>query len=199
MGRPRSFDTEAVLGAAMQLFWRRGYQAASLDELARLTGVNKPSLYAAFGDKGQLFLQVLERYHTALLAMSQQMLSRDGSAREAIRAWLLGYLPHCSGETGERGCLSINTSFEAAVLSPEVRASVDRFMQATEALLVAACNRGKAQGEFPPDFDGEGVGRVILVAQSGLLALARGRPPEAQTQAAMLRLLDSMLPGPGLS
>jgi TetR/AcrR family transcriptional repressor of nem operon len=195
MARPRSFDTDAVLDAAQDLFWSRGYQAASLDELTRLTGVNKPSLYAAFGDKPQLFRTVLDRYHARLLGLTRHVLAREGSGRQAVRTWLLGYLSFCSGELGARGCLSVNTSLEAAVLDPSVGEAVGDFQRQTEALLREALERAVAQGELPAWFDAAAAARVVLVAQSGLMVLARGRPPAAETLGSMERLLDSLLLG----
>jgi TetR/AcrR family transcriptional repressor of nem operon len=194
MARPRSYDAEAVLDAARDLFWSRGYQAASLDELARITGVNKPSLYAAFGDKAGLFRLVLDRYHVTVLALSERVLNGGGSPRRAIRAWLLGFLSFCSGELGARGCLSLNTNLEASVLSPDVRSSIDQLQKNTEALLRAAFDRGKEAGEFAASFDSVGAARALLVAQSGLMVLARGRPPAAETLASMERLLNSIVP-----
>lgn len=193
MARPRSFNTDAVLDAAQDLFWSRGYQAASLDELTRVTGVNKPSLYAAFGDKPQLFRTVLDRYHARLLGLTRHVLDREGSGRQAVRTWLLGYLSFCSGELGARGCLSVNTSLEAAVLDPEVGEAVGTFQRQTEALLREALERAVAQRELPAWFDAAAAARVVLVAQSGLMVLARGRPPAAETLASMERLLDGVL------
>lgn len=197
MARPREFDPETVLDAARDLFWQRGYQASSLDELARITGVKKPSLYAAFGDKAALFLKVLDRYHSMVLMLSKQILEGAGPAREAVRAWLTGFLPFCSEAMGANGCLSINTHLEAGALTPDVRASIGAFQRETEALLRAALMRGVSQGEFPAGFDCASAARVLLVAQSGLMAMARSEPPAAVTQASMEHLLDVVLPQAG--
>lgn len=197
MARPREFNPETVLDAARDLFWQRGYQATSLDELARITGVKKPSLYAAFGDKAALFLNVLDRYHAMVLMLSKQILEGAGSAREAVRAWLTGFLPFCSDAMGAKGCLSINTHLEAGALTPDVRASISAFQRETEALLRAALVRGVTQGEFPAGFDCAGAARVLLVAQSGLMAMARSEPPAAATLASMEHLLDAIMPSIG--
>ena len=128
--------------------------------------------------------------------MSGRVLNGGGSSRQAIRAWLLGFLSFCSGELGSRGCLSVNTNLEASVLSPDVRASIDQFQKDTEVLLCAAFDRGKASGEFAVNFDSAGVARALLVAQSGLMVLARGRPPAAKTLDSMERLLNALVPEP---
>jgi TetR/AcrR family transcriptional regulator, transcriptional repressor for nem operon len=193
MARPRTFDEEAVLDAVRDLFWARGFQATSLDDVTRATGVNKPSLYAAFGDKAALFALILARYHTAVLQLNKRMLDEPGSAREAVRGWLKGFLPFCSEQAGARGCLSINATLEASVLSPEIAAMVKEFQANLEAQLRATLERGKAEGEFAPSFDAAAAARALLVAQSGLLVLARSQPSAKMTAAAMDSLLSSML------
>jgi TetR/AcrR family transcriptional repressor of nem operon len=105
MARPRTFDPDEALLAARQVFWRKGYQSTSLDEITEATGLTKPSLYAAFGDKASLFLKVLDHYHDQLLARSAQILSEGVNARAAIEGWLTYLLPRCSGEAGRKGCL----------------------------------------------------------------------------------------------
>jgi TetR/AcrR family transcriptional regulator, transcriptional repressor for nem operon len=194
VARPRSFDENAVLEAARDLFWERGYQATSLDDVTRATGVNKPSLYAAFGDKSALFARVLARYHTAILGLNKAMLDQPGTARAAVRTWLTGFLPHCSGMSGARGCLSVNTSLEASVLSPDIAAMVAGFQADLETHLRDTLKRGMDSGELPESLDAAGAARALLVAQSGLLVLARSRPSPDITAAAIERLLSSILP-----
>src|SRR5260370_30542155 len=85
MARPRSFDPDEVLDIERDVFWRKGFQATSLDEITAASGIAKPSLYAAFGNKNALFLKILNRYHEGILARTEGVLSQHSSAREAIR------------------------------------------------------------------------------------------------------------------
>ena len=117
MARPRSFDPDDVLEVAREVFLRKGYQAASLDEITAASGIAKPSLYAAFGDKSALFLRVLDRYHDGILGWAERVLAQPGPARDAIRQWLTGFVPYCSGAKGARGCLSINSATDRAGMS----------------------------------------------------------------------------------
>src|ERR1700733_10081172 len=103
MARPRTFDPNDVLLAARQIFWRKGYQGTSLDDITEETGLTKPSLYAAFGDKASLFLKVLDHYHDQLLTHSERVLSEGSSARAAVEAWLTSLLPVYSGKKGRNG------------------------------------------------------------------------------------------------
>src|SRR5438309_11392407 len=87
-GRPREFDREAALERAMQVFWRHGYEATSVSDLTRAMGINPPSLYAAFGDKEQLYLSAIERYEQGRREVVAQLLDEAPSARQAIERLL---------------------------------------------------------------------------------------------------------------
>jgi TetR/AcrR family transcriptional repressor of nem operon len=193
MGRPRKFDTDAVLAAARSMFWSRGFAGTSLDDLSRATSVSKSSLYAAFGDKSALFDFVLGRYHAGLLERSRHQLLAAGPARAAIRAWLVGFLPFCSEEGGRDGCLSANTSIEVARLDPHVAVQIDEFRAATMALLSAAIRRGIADGDISRSLGPEAAARAILTAQIGLMLVARAQPGAAETLQTMDLILDGVL------
>ncbi len=90
MARPRSFDPDEALDLARDVFWRKGLQGTSLDDITAATGLAKPSLYAAFGDKNALFLKVLDRYHERIVANAERVLKPGPSARDAIERWLTG-------------------------------------------------------------------------------------------------------------
>lgn len=188
MARPRNFEPNDVLDAARELFWARGYEGTSLDDITRATGVNKPSLFAAFGDKAQVFHAVLDRYHDMLLAYARHTLGGEGSARAAVRAWLTGFLPACSGAQGRRGCLSAN----AGIAPPDegVADRVAAYNASLEALLRKALVRGRKAGEFGADFDVRGTARALIAAQIGLMILARQEPSLAETKAAVERALS---------
>lgn len=187
MARPRQFDPEEVLDAARDLFWARGYQATSLDDITAATGVNKPSLFSAFGDKAGLFGAVLERYHTMLLQYAKAMLEKPGSAKEAVRAWLTGYLPACSGARGKRGCLSANAGVMPA--DAAIAKSVGAYNKQLELLIRQALERGREAGEFRRDFDTRGAARALIATQMGLMLMARFEPSANETRAAMDRAL----------
>jgi TetR/AcrR family transcriptional repressor of nem operon len=195
MARPRSFDADAVLGSALEIFWQKGYRATSYDDITRATGINKPSLYAAFGDKPGLFMRVLERYHAMLLMHATAMLGNEGSARAAIETWLLSFLPSCSGAGGGRGCLSVNASLEAAAIDdPAVAKAIKAHNRKIEKLLAAAIRRGVDAGELARAIDPDAAARLLLTTQTGLMVLAHERPSAPTTRATMLhalRVLDS--------
>ncbi len=125
MARPRTFDPDEILDIALEVFWRKGFRGTSLDDITAESGLAKPSLYAAFGDKNALFLKVLDRYHDRIIARAEKLLARGSSARDAISGWLESFLPYCSGSKGTRGCLSINNATEFPADQTDLLASVD--------------------------------------------------------------------------
>ncbi|MBX3504251.1 MAG: TetR/AcrR family transcriptional regulator [Parvibaculum sp.] len=179
-----------MLNAAMQVFWRKGYTATSLDDVTAATGVNKPSLYAAFGDKPSLFRHALMRYHEMLLAYMKASLAKD-PPRDSIRSWFMGFLPSCAGATAT-GCLSVNTTLEAASIDREVISAVEAFDRRQDALLEAAIRRGVMSGDFAKDIDPKSAALHLMAAQKGFLVLARAHPSPARTRRAMEQALSAL-------
>jgi len=147
MARPRSFDPDDVLDVAREVFWRKGFQATSLDEITAASGIGKPSLYAAFGDKDALFLRVLDRYHDGILGWAERTLAQPGSARDAIQQWLMGFIPYCSGEKGQRGCFSIKSASDGSLHQVEVRKSIERYNRRLEELIRARLRADRANSK----------------------------------------------------
>jgi TetR/AcrR family transcriptional regulator, transcriptional repressor for nem operon len=195
MARPRSFDPNAVVGAALQIFWSKGFERTSFDDITRATGVNKPSLYAAFGDKVALFGRALDSYHDMLLAHATMTLDGARTARAAVEAWLMSFLPACSGPAAGRGCLSVNATMpEAASIAPDITRRITAFNRKLEKRLAARIQKGIRDGDVAPEVDAGAAARLLLAAQTGLMVLAvRERRPANVTRATIrqaLRLLD---------
>src|SRR5262245_53912189 len=111
MARPKEFDPDQALRAAMQRFWERGFEATSLQDLTDCTGVQKTSLYATYGDKRELFLKALGQYQADSFERSRQRLEADGSPVAAIRAFMAEVVKSASSDQGcKRGCLFVNTA-----------------------------------------------------------------------------------------
>ena len=190
MARPRSFDTDQALDLARDVFWRKGFQSTSLDDITAATGLAKPSLYAAFGDKNAMFLKVLERYHASIVADAERILNEGASAREAIERWLTGFVPFCSGVKGIRGCLSVNTAADGASDQKEVRNRVERFNRKLEQLLSKRLRADRAQ--FSDAFDPDVAAHTIMAIYLGLMVLAKDAPDAARVRATLnqtMRLL----------
>jgi AcrR family transcriptional regulator len=183
MARPRSFNPDEALDLARDVFWQKGFQGTSLDDITAATGLAKPSLYAAFGDKNALFLKVLDRYHERIIANAERILNEGPSAREAIERWLRGFVPFCSGIRGSRGCLSINTAADGASEQKEVRKRVERFNRKLEELLRNRLRADRAQ--FSDAFDPDSAARTILAIYLGLMVMAKHAPDAARVRATL--------------
>jgi AcrR family transcriptional regulator len=183
MARPRSFDPDEALDLARDVFWRKGFQSTSLDDITSATGLAKPSLYAAFGDKNALFLKVLDRYHQRIVANAERVLKEGPSAREAIGRWLTGFIPFCSGVRGTRGCLSINTAADGASDQKEVRKRVERFNRKLEELLSNRLRADRAQ--FSDAFDADSAAHTIMAIYLGLMVMAKDAPDAARVRATL--------------
>lgn len=137
-GRPRSFDEAEVLEKAREVFWDLGYAQASLDDLAAATGLNRPSLYAAFGDKHALYMRALEQTRAAAVAALTAGLGREGPLREVLDALFARATGlYAAGEAGQRGCFIIGTAVTQAVNDPEARALAHRFIAEVDAAFAA--------------------------------------------------------------
>jgi TetR/AcrR family transcriptional regulator, transcriptional repressor for nem operon len=192
MARPRTFDPDTVLDAALQVFWSKGFHGTSFDDITAVSGLTKPSLYAAFGDKNALFRKALDRYHGFLLKRTKAQLAKGVTAREAIAAWLADYIPLCTGSRGARGCFSINTLTDSALDDAEITGSAVRFYRDLEAMVAARLTQGAS--EFPDDFNAAATARTMIAAYAGLMVLAKDAPSAAETKAVaaqLLRLLDT--------
>jgi AcrR family transcriptional regulator len=191
MARPRSFDPDEALDLARDVFWQKGFQGTSLDDITAATGLNKPSLYAAFGDKNALFLKVLDRYHARLVANAERILKEGPAARDAIERWLTGFVPFCSGIKGSRGCLSVNTAADGAADQKAVRKRIERFNRKLEQLLSDRLRVDRAQ--FSEAFDPDAAAHAIMAIYLGLMVLAKDAPDAARVRATLnqaVRLLD---------
>jgi len=183
MARPRSFNPDEALDLARDVFWRKGFQGTSLDDITAATGLAKPSLYAAFGDKNALFLKVLDRYHERIIANAERVLNDGPSARDAIERWLTGFVPFCSGIRGSRGCLSINTTADGASDQKEVRKKVERFNRKLEELLRNRLRADRTQ--FSDAFDPDSVAHTIMAIYLGLMVMAKDAPDAARVRATL--------------
>jgi TetR/AcrR family transcriptional regulator, copper-responsive repressor len=135
-GRPRAYDPATAFAAVTAAFWEKGYQGASLDDLAAATGMNRPSLYAAFGDKKAMYLEALARIRVQVNAGIDAILAAGLKPRDALLRFYLQALPvYLSGERGPRGCLTICTASVEAATDEDVRAALSRMLDDIDAKL----------------------------------------------------------------
>jgi TetR/AcrR family transcriptional repressor of nem operon len=167
MGRPRAFDREKALDRAMEVFWARGYERTSVQDLTESMGIQRGSLYAAFGDKRNLFLESLERYEERFYLEMQELLDAP-SAGEGIRRVFLKVVSDCACGGGGRGCLVTNTAAALAEDDAEIAARVRANLRRIEDAFEAALRRDSEGGRDP-----RAVARFLTNSLQGLRVLSK--------------------------
>ena len=170
-GRPRSFDESEALDQATRVFWAKGYDGATVDDLVAGTGVSRPSLYATFGDKEALFMRCLEHYTRRGVLSAAQSLSAAPTVREAVGSFLRMTVEGATYRSDPSGCLMI-----CVVPSVEDRRVQDfsaRAAAQVTQIIEQRLREAVAAGELPPDFPCSMRSRHILGMSSALILRAR--------------------------
>lgn len=194
MARTKEFDPDAALQSALELFWRRGYEATSMADLVAHLGIGRASLYATFGSKHELYLKALERYEQGGMGQIVRELSRPGPALPGVRAVVRRYAAEAAhDELRLHGCMVTNTASELAAHDPAAARRVERNWDHLETLLHAALVRAQAQGELPAGRDPLALARTLLVLMQGLRVVGKASADPARVRDAAeqaLALLD---------
>jgi AcrR family transcriptional regulator len=180
-GRPRAFEPETALTQAMDVFWKDGLAATSLDDLSAATGLNRPSLYGAFGDKRALYIQAYSQYRKHVNEAFAPLFAADKPLREKLKHILVTALDlYLSGEAGPRGCFTVLTAASDAIADPEIHGLVAQAIGATDRAFGRLFADARAAGELPVDADAR---RLALIAAATIHTLsirARARIPCAE-------------------
>jgi AcrR family transcriptional regulator len=151
-GRPRAYDPQVALARAADVFWKAGYAGTSLDDLVAATGMNRPSLYAAFGDKRDLYLKTLEYYRDEGRALAREALADAPTLRAFLKRFYDKALDlYLAG--GPRGCFSIGTAATVAAVDDGVRAFLADSMRTTDRFLKHQIEKARERDEIPRDAD----------------------------------------------
>ncbi|WP_369258991.1 TetR/AcrR family transcriptional regulator [Streptomyces sp. R35] len=194
MARTKEFDPDAALQSALELFWRRGYEATSMADLVEHLGVGRASIYATFGNKHELYLKALDRYRETRDPQLLRELSQPGPALPAVRTVVRRFATEAATEERRlTGCFVTNTAAELAPHDTAAARRVEHSWDHIETLLHSALVRAQAQGELPEDRDPRTLARMLLVLMQGLRIVGKAstdpsRVRDAAEQA--LTLLD---------
>jgi AcrR family transcriptional regulator len=172
-GRPRGFDREIALEKALDLFWRQGYEATSLAELTATMGLTPPSLYAAFGNKQQLFLQAMEHYSQTYGSSAQPAFDAAPTAREAIEALLGVAAATYASPLTPPGCPIISAATNCSPASADVESALRERRIISEAQLRQRIEQGISAGELPPDTNAAALGKFYAAVIQGMSVQAR--------------------------
>jgi len=173
LGRPRSFETGKALDAAMKVFWCKGYEGASLSNLTKAMGINRPSLYAAFGDKESLFRKVLDRYDSGPAAYVQEALNQL-TARAAIEKLMEGAADVATASSNPRGCLFVQSALACGDKAEGIRNDLILRRDAGEKAVRLRLKRAQAEGDLPRDANTADLARYVVTVIQGIAVQAAG-------------------------
>tara|TARA_R110000822_G_scaffold150582_3_gene289674 strand:+ start:599 stop:1207 length:609 start_codon:yes stop_codon:yes gene_type:complete len=164
-GRPREFEIEQALAAALQVFWDKGYEGASISDLTGAMGITRPSLYAAFGNKEELFKQALDLYETEKLSYVGRALEAE-TAKGVAERFLYGSIENITGDCP--GCLGVIASVNCRGGTSDISDDVQRRAQSSSEALLTRMQRAIDEGDFPTAIDAETITRYLMTILQGM-------------------------------
>jgi TetR/AcrR family transcriptional regulator, transcriptional repressor for nem operon len=189
MARPREFDEQRALTAAMEVFWEKGYEAASLSDLTSRMGIQRPSLYAAFGDKRALFDAALNRYTEMSYAFLDGMFERAASAREAVQGYFAWMMDTAYTDGPYLGCLCVNTMVELAPHDDRLAAYTQQYQLRLAELFRRTIQHGMDRGELSSRMDAEALANTLLIAAVGLNVALKSKPDRKNMEQAVKNIV----------
>lgn len=187
-GRPRGFDPQAALEAALQVFWSKGYDGASLSDLTAAMGINRPSLYAAFGDKQSLFQKAVDRYLSGPVSYFDRALEAP-SAREAVERLLNDSIQLATDPSHPRGCLLVQGALSCSESGAAARDELRARRTAGQASIRRRLKRARDEGDLPADADPDELARYVATLMQGLAVQAAGGASRADLRRVAARAL----------
>ena len=191
MGRPRSFDIDRALDRALVVFWRKGYEGASLSDLTKAVGVNRPSLYAAFGDKEALFRRVLDRYLKGPAAYAKEAL-REPTARAVVERLLLGGANLNTARRNPGGCLMVQGALASGEAADSIRQELTACRTAGEAAMRRRFERAKSESDLPANVNPADLACYIATVIYGMAVQAAGGASRSELQRVVEMVLRTL-------
>ncbi|MFB7814932.1 TetR/AcrR family transcriptional regulator [Paenibacillus chitinolyticus] len=176
MGRIREFDEDQVLDAAMQLFWEKGYEATSLSDLTSRMGIQRPSIYSAFGGKKELFEAALRKYTMTRASLIRAKLQSNPSVKEGFRTFFEDVIVEEYAENPRKGCFCINTMVELAPHDEKFEILTREHQMYLAVIFEETIERGVQSGELEIGVNAKALSQALLVSLIGLTVLIKSRP-----------------------
>ena len=191
-GRPRAYHPEVALGKALDLFRSSGFAATSLDDLSAATGMNRPSLYGAFGDKRELYIKSYRRYREDARAAMQNIFRDELPIRRRLeRIYAVALDIYLSG--GPRGCFTVMTAASEAVADPEIRAMVLEGLAELDKAFAVCFRLAKDKGELPEGADPAVLAQVASATVHSIAIRSRTGVPRKELEAIVKGAIDVMV------
>src|SRR5580704_1421694 len=190
-GRPRQYDPERALAKAADVFWKRGYAATSLEDLTAATGMNRPSLYAAFGDKRDIYLKTLARYREQSRAIGAEIVADDPPLRIFLKRFYQAALDiYLAGNDEALGCYSISTAPAQATTDPAVREFLATTIGNTDAFVAKQIAKARERGEVASEANPEALTQLATAALHTIAVRARAGISRKQLTALAASAID---------
>ncbi len=194
MPRPKEFNPDEALEKAMQVFWHKGYEATSMEDLLTAMDINRGSLYATFGDKRELFLKAMDRYCSGGgIGNRLSILNEPGPAIPLIRRFIGAMLDFGLSDPLRRGCMITNTVMELGPHEKDIVRRVAGRLQMAEEAFFKLLTRARQEGELANDKDPRALARVLVTMMQGTIVMIKaGTPADVvkQTAKTALSILD---------
>jgi AcrR family transcriptional regulator len=193
-GRPRAYEPEIALGKALDLFRKQGFAATSLDDLSEATGMNRPSLYGAFGDKRELYIKSYQRYREDARASMVAIFREEMPVRERLaRIYASALNIYLSGETGPRGCFTVVTAASEAVSDPDIRAMVLEGLTELDKAFASCFRRAKENGELSASADPAVLAQLASATIHTIAIRSRARVSRRELEGIVKGAIDVMV------
>jgi TetR/AcrR family transcriptional repressor of nem operon len=173
MARAKEFNPEDALDEAMQVFWHKGYEATSVEDLLKAMDLNRGSLYDTFGDKRQLFLKVMDRYCTSFVGPKLSLLDQPGPALPTLHRFINGMIEGGLADPQRRGCFISNTVMELSPHEEEIAGRLRRALKVVEDAFFKVLARAKEQGELKDDKDPRALARFLTTMMQGAVVMIK--------------------------
>jgi TetR/AcrR family transcriptional regulator, copper-responsive repressor len=192
-GRPRAYQPEVALGKALELFRKSGFAATSLDDLSAATGMNRPSLYGAFGDKRELYLRSYQRYRDDARAAMIDIFREDMPIRKRLaRIYAIALDIYLGGES-PRGCFTVMSAASEAVADPEIRAMVLEGFAELDKAFAACFRQARERGELSASADPVVLSQLASATMHTIAIRARAGVPRKELEAIVKGAMDVMV------
>jgi TetR/AcrR family transcriptional regulator, transcriptional repressor for nem operon len=195
MGRIRTFDVEEALAAALEIFWRQGYDGTPIQALCQAMGVQPGSVYAAFGSKRALFVAAVRRYIDTVSAEAIERINGAPSGLQGLRAYFAHLVDAMVDGKRQRGCLITNSLVEFAERDPELAGMFQLHLARLETSFAAALARARADGELRPGAGPEAATMLVAVVQ-GMNVMAKSKPGRRELQSVVAAVLAGLAVSP---
>lgn len=166
-GRPRVFDMDEALEKALKIFWDRGYEGASLAELTETLGINKPSLYAAFGNKEELFKKALAKYAEGPVAFVNKVI-KEPTARKVAESFLLRAAEFLTDASHPKGCMIVQGALSSGESAEMIKSLLMQYRASYEDLLAKRFEQAKVDGDLPSDANAKHLAKYLATVHQGM-------------------------------